>query len=223
MYFTSFLPFEISYIFFIFFKFIYILYSYIYLFFIYLSYFCLYYFSANFFILYENVNNVFLLYELFKYDSLKYFVCLDILSFIKLFFNSSYLFLYYLFSGIITSLFKTLSSILMFFSFNYINSFDNFSYNCLLEFRTFTGKVLSNFLFINYDLNDYNAIYEERLQNRVGRRRGIIVKHNKINRLILVLKFRTLTFEYRIRSFLYKDTDRLMNMFLFENIISFRN
>jgi hypothetical protein len=224
LYLTSFIP-PLYYLAFFLLKFMYIIYSYIYLFILYLSYFYYYYFLASFPKLYIFLFNFFQLTEVFKYDSLKFYIGLDILNCIKLVFNTIYIFLYYFFSGIFLYCYKILAWFLTFFGFDYISNLDFFSYNYLEEFRSFTGKFFTDLLPLHYDLNEYNGIFDDRVHNRVGKRRGIKIKNNRIPwyPYLKLFKFRTITFEYKIRGFLFKDTHYLSNMFLHEHLFEFRN
>jgi len=117
---------------------------------------------------------------LYRYYSLKYFLSLDILNLLRFIYNTIAYFLYSIFGGAIIYLYNFFSLFLKFFGFGYADNIDNFSYNFLLEFRKFVGKFLNNIIYLNYDLNEYNSLFNKAVLGKVGLSKNIKFRHHKL-------------------------------------------
>jgi hypothetical protein len=130
-----------------------------------------------------------------------------------------------LFNGLFYFFYKFGISILNFFGLNSLFNIDYFSVEVSSKFRSFIRDLYNCILITDYyDIDDYNSIFYEHANKSVGnkRRRGIIMKLNKIKRSLVIIKFRMIPFEYKVRGFLFSNSELLTHMIYYKDFFDFR-
>jgi hypothetical protein len=203
----------------------------LYSFYLFLVYQCFYSFYYYYYYkLWVNISNYFftfymddIRFGLRKYSVSRFLIAVDLNNILKLVTNSLLFIINNSVIYFIANLYKSLAGFFSVLGFNFVGSTDYFSLNFLPTFRPFSANFYDIVLPSNYDLQEYNSIFSEHVQNRAGKNRRYHLKHHKLNPYLSREKYKLHALEFKVRGFLAYDPYYLSNMALVPHLISYRS
>jgi uncharacterized membrane protein len=158
-----------------------------------------------------------------KYSVSRFLIAVDLNNIFKLSVNSLFFIINNSVIYFMVNLYKSFASFFSILGFNFGDSVDYFSMNLLPSFRPFAVDLYDIVLPSNYDLQEYNSIFSDHVQNRVGKNRRYHLKHHKLNPYLTREKYKLHALEFKVRGFLAYDTHYLFNMAIIPHVISYRS
>jgi len=158
-----------------------------------------------------------------KYSVSRFLIAVDLNNILKLMVNTIFFIINNSVIYFMANVYKSLSNIFSIFGFNFVINIDYFSLNFLPTFRPFAANFYDIVLSPNYDLQEYNSVFSDHVQNRVGKNRRYHCKHHRLNPFLWREKYKLHALEFKIRGFLVFDAHYLSNMALVPHLIRYRS
>jgi hypothetical protein len=158
-----------------------------------------------------------------KYSVSRFLIAVDVNNILKLIVNSIFFIINNSVIYFMANLYNSLANFFCIFGFNFTGKVDYFSLNFLPSFRPFAANFYDTVLPSNYDLQEYNSVFSEHVQNRAGKNRRYHLKHHRLNPFLSREKYKLHALEFKIRGFLVFDAHYLSNMALVPHLIRYRS